>query len=61
MTQQTTESIVDAMAVLQSMKKTPSMVQLCHLQEAFLKRISVMMEEYIEGRVVFDRYESQSL
>ena len=53
--------IVDAMAVLQSMKKTPMMLQLCDLQEAFIKRIQFMMVGYCEGRVIFDRYQGQSL
>ena len=53
--------IVDAMAVLQSMKKTPMMLKLSDLQEAFIKRIEFMMVGYSEGRVVFDRYQEQSL
>lgn len=53
--------IVDAMAVLQSMKKTSVMLKLSDLQEAFIKRIEYMMEGYSEGRVVFDRYQEQSL
>jgi len=35
--------IVDAMAVLQSMKKTPAMKKLCDLKDAFIKRINWMM------------------
>ena len=53
--------IVDAMAALQSMKKTPMMLKLSDLQEAFIKRIEFMMVGYSEGRVVFDRYQEQSL
>ena len=53
--------IVDAMAVLQSMKKTPTMQKLSDLQVAFIKRIEFMMVGYNEGRVVFDRYQDQSL
>ena len=52
--------IVDAMAVLQSIKKTPMMLKLSDLQEAFIKRIEFMMVGYSEGRVVFDRYQEQS-
>ena len=53
--------IVDVMGVLQSMKKTPIMLKLSDLQEAFNKRIEKMMAGYDEGRVVFDRYMDQSL
>lgn len=53
--------IVDAMGVLQGMKKTPSMLKLSDLQDAFNKRIEKMMANYDEGRVVFDRYIDQSL
>ena len=53
--------IVDAMAVLQSMKKTPMMLKLSDLQVAFIKCIEFMMVGYSEGRVVFDRYQEQSL
>ena len=41
--------IVDAMAVLQSIKKTPTMQQLSDLQEAFTNRIERMMVSYNEG------------
>jgi hypothetical protein len=50
--------IVDAMAVVQSMKKTPTMKNLSNLQEAFIKG---MVVGYDECRVVFGRYLDQSL
>ena len=53
--------VVDAMGVLQSMKKTPTMLKLSDLQDAFNKRIEKMMAGYDEGRIVFDRYMDQSL
>jgi len=53
--------IVDSVGVLQSMKKTPTMVKLSDFQEAFNKWIEKMMAGYDEGRVVFDRYIDQSL
>ena len=53
--------IIDAMAVLQSMTKTPTTQKLSDLQEAFIKRIEFMMVGYSEGHVVFDRYQDQSL
>jgi len=53
--------IVDAMAVLQGMKKTPNMKALSVLQDAFIKRIEWMMIGCTKGCVVFDRYIDQSL
>ena len=48
--------IVDAMAVLQSMKNTTTMLTLSDLQNALNTRIKEMMTGYDEGRVVFGRY-----
>ena len=53
--------IVDAMAVLQSMKKTITMLTLSNLQHAYNKYIKEMMTGYDEGRVMFDFYMEQSL
>ena len=53
--------IVDAMGVLQSMKKTPTMLKLADLQDAFNKCTKTMMAGYGEGRIVFDRNMDQSL
>ena len=53
--------IVDAMAVLQCLKKMPTMRKISDLSEVFIKRIEGMMVGYDEGRVVFDRYIDQSL
>ena len=53
--------IVDTMGVLQSMKKSPTMVKLSDFQEAFNKWIEKMMAGYDEGRVVFDRNMDHSL
>ena len=53
--------IVDAIAIVQSMKKTSSMTKMLHLKEAFLKRISKMMRGYDKGRIIFDRYIVNSL
>ena len=51
--------IVDAMAVLQSMKKTPTMLKLAELQDAFNKCIKTMMAGCDERHIVLsDRYES---
>ena len=52
--------IIDAMAVLQCMKKN-TMQTLSDLQDAFNKRIQNMVSGYDEVRVVFDRYMDQSL
>ena len=51
--------IIDAMAVLQTMKKSAKTKKLS--DEAFIKRIEKMMIGYREGHVVFDRYVEQSL
>ena len=53
--------VVDAMAVLLSMKKTINIKKLSDLPEAFIQQIEHMMVGYNEGRVVFDRYLDQSL
>ena len=52
--------IIDAMGVLQRMKKTPAMHKMSDLQNAFNRRIQGMMAGYNEGRVVFDRYMEES-
>ena len=52
--------IIDAMAVLQCMKKN-TMQTLSDLQDAFNERIQSMVSGYDEVRVVFDRYMDQSL
>ena len=46
--------IIDAMAVLQCMKKSNTMQTLSDLQEAFNERIQNMVSGYDEVRVVFD-------
>ena len=46
--------IADAMDVLQSMKKTSTMLTSSNLQNAFNKCIEKMMAGYDEGQVVFD-------
>ena len=53
--------VVDAMAILQSMKKTQSIKTVADLADAFTHRIDVMMHGFKEGRVVFDRYLELSL
>ena len=50
------------MAVLQSMRKNPSMKKIIHLKNAFVQRIKRMLQPYEEGRIIFDRYDiDQSL
>ena len=53
--------IVDAMAVSQSMDKLPGMIKICHLKEAFVRKIGRMTNVYDEARVVFDRSIEDSL
>lgn len=49
------------MAIVQNLKKTPAMTTIKHLKGAFVKRIVCMMNDYTEGRVIFDRYLKGSL
>lgn len=53
--------IIDAMAVVQSIKKGPQMETCADFAEAFVQSISKMMSTYAEGRVIFDRYQEESL
>ena len=48
--------IIDAMAVINSMKKTVAIRTFPDFQNAFVGRIENMMTGYSECRVVFDRY-----
>ena len=53
--------IVDAMSVLQSMTKLPGMMKICHLKEAFVRKIDRMTNVYDKARIIFDRYIEESL
>jgi len=53
--------IIDAMAVLQGMKKSPGMTTILHLKMAFNGRIGRMIQGYVEARIIFDRYVSGGL
>ena len=53
--------VVDAMAVLQSVKETATMRTLADLKEAFVRRIENMLTGFNKGRIIFDRYLEQSL
>ena len=53
--------VVDAMAVLQNMKKTATMRTLADLKEAFVRRIENMLTGFNEGRIIFDLYLEQSM
>ena len=53
--------IIDAMAVVQCIKKTPIMTSILHLKTAFNARIERMVIGYMEVRVFFDRYVEVSL
>lgn len=50
--------IIDAVDVLQSMTKTPNMLKISHLQDAFNKRIETVTASYDEGCVVRSILES---
>ncbi|EDO39798.1 predicted protein [Nematostella vectensis] len=53
--------LIDAMAVIQGMKKSPTMLRIADLRRAFILRVERMLDGYQEARVVFDRYIEQSL
>jgi hypothetical protein len=53
--------IIDAMAVLQGITKTPAMLRLSDYLQIFIKRIEDMGSRYNEVHVIFDRYQDQSL
>ena len=46
--------IVDAMAILQGIKKSPGMTSIRHLKETFVKKMMNMSRRYDEVRVLFD-------
>jgi hypothetical protein len=49
--------IIDSMAVVQCMKKNPSMKRIFNFKEAFVKRITRMVKPYDEGCIIFDHYD----
>lgn len=53
--------IIDAMAVVQAIKKGPSMVYCSDFAYAFVRSIKKIISGYDEGRVIFDRYLENSL
>ena len=53
--------LIDAMAVVQAIKKGPSMVTCSDFAQAFVRSICNIMSSYREGRVIFDRYIENSL
>ena len=53
--------IIDAMAIVQAIKKGPSMLNCFDFAQAFVRIICSMLSGYDEGRVIFDRYLNNSL
>ena len=53
--------IIDALAVVQCIKKTPIMTSIVHLKTACTAIIERVVIEYMEVRVFFDRYVEVSL
>ena len=49
--------IIDSMAVVQCMKKGPGMKKITNCKDAFVKRITMMVKPYDEGRIIFDCYD----
>ena len=54
-------AIIDAMAIVQSLKKTPTMKKMSDLLLVFCKKIENRAKGYSETRVVFDEYYDASL
>ena len=53
--------VIDAMVVVQAIKKGPNINTCADLAETFVQTISKLMQGYSEGRVIFDRYIHNSL
>eukprot|EP00057_Strongylocentrotus_purpuratus_P016485 XP_011670959.1 PREDICTED: EGF, latrophilin and seven transmembrane domain-containing protein 1-like [Strongylocentrotus purpuratus] len=53
--------IIDTMAVVQAIKKSPSMVDCSDFAAAFVRSIRKIASQYDEARVIFDRYIDDSL
>lgn len=53
--------IIDAMAIVQAIKKGPAMVNCADFAQAFVRSIHTILSGYNEGRVIFDRYLENSL
>ena len=53
--------IIDAMAVVQTIKKTPTMKKMSDFCKVFCKKIQRLAKHYDEARVVFDEYFDNSL
>ena len=54
-------AIIDAMAVVQEIKKTPQMKKMSDLRTVFCKKIDRRSKGYTEVRVIFDQYLLNSL
>ena len=54
-------AINDAMAIVQSIKKTPVMKKMIDFSDVFCKKIARRAKQYTETRVVFDEYRVNSL
>ena len=53
--------IIDAMAIAQTIKKTPTMKKMSDFCDVFCKKIQRLAKPYTESRVVFDEYFDNSL
>ena len=60
-TDTSTVIIIDAMAIVQTIKKTPSMKTMSDFCNVFCKTIQRRAKNYTETRVVFDEYFDTSL
>ena len=53
--------VIDAMALIHPLKKSPTVRTLQDLQDVFIHNVERSLQGYDEGRVVFDRYLDMSL
>ena len=54
-------AIIDAMAIVQSITKTPNMKKMSDFRDVFCTKIQRRSKKYTETRVVFDEYLDNSL
>ena len=54
-------AIIDAMAIVQTIKKNPTMKKMSDFRTVFCKKIQRRVKKYTEARVVFDEYLDNSL
>ena len=54
-------ALIDAMAVVQGIKKTPTMKKMLDFRDVLIKKVQRKAKGYTETRVLFDEYQENSL